>query len=176
MDTIYQKESINSALAAIFAETAEAIAHISEADFVASREPKWSVAEIFDHLIRSSKPVASGLKMPKVVFRNFGKPNRPSRTYDALVMRYKERLAEGGRSTGPYSPKAGTIFNKEAMLLEWQETGEKLVRRLEKHWEEDKMDEYLVPHPLLGKLTIREIMFFTIYHTHHHLAQIRHGQ
>ena len=176
MATIYQKETIKQALEDAFGETASAVEAMSEADFIASKAPKWSAADIFDHLIRSASPVAQGLKMPKIVFRQFGTPNRPSRTYEGLVKRYKERLAEGGQSTGQYSPKEGTVYHKEKMLKEWKEIGEKLSRRLEKHWEEEKMDDYLVPHPLLGKLTVREVLFFTVYHTHHHLAQIKHGQ
>lgn len=32
----------------------------------------------------------------------------------------------------------------------------------------DELDKYILPHPLLGKLTIREMMYFTIYHVEHH--------
>ena len=33
---------------------------------------------------------------------------------------------------------------------------------------EDEIDTYILPHPLLGKLTIREMIYFTIYHVEHH--------
>lgn len=33
---------------------------------------------------------------------------------------------------------------------------------------EKELDQYVLPHPLLGKLTLREMMFFTIYHVQHH--------
>lgn len=176
METVYNKASIKTAMQAAFRETAEAVSAMDEQDFLASKAPKWSAADIFDHLIRSAKPVASGLKMPKIVFKNFGTPNRPSRTFDGLAKRYQERLAEGGRSSGPYNPQEGTVYNKADMLKRWNEIGEKMERRIERHWADEKMDNYLVPHPLLGKLTIREILSFTIYHTHHHLKQIEHGQ
>jgi hypothetical protein len=32
------------------------------------------------------------------------------------------------------------------------------------------LDEYLLPHPLIGKLTIREILYFTIYHNLRHAS------
>jgi hypothetical protein len=39
---------------------------------------------------------------------------------------------------------------------------------------EAQLDEYVLPHPILGKLTIREMLYFTIYHaTHHHLATLK---
>jgi hypothetical protein len=35
-------------------------------------------------------------------------------------------------------------------------------------YSEDELDQYILPHPLLGKLTLREMLFFTIYHVKHH--------
>jgi len=33
------------------------------------------------------------------------------------------------------------------------------------------VDQYQLPHPVLGKLTIREMLFFTIYHNLRHASQ-----
>ncbi|UPT65903.1 MAG: DinB family protein [Sphingobacteriales bacterium JAD_PAG50586_3] len=38
---------------------------------------------------------------------------------------------------------------------------------------DSKLDTYLVPHPLLGKVTLREILFFTILHTEVHLEILK---
>lgn len=35
-------------------------------------------------------------------------------------------------------------------------------------WTEQDLDTVLLPHPLLGKLTVREMLYFTIYHAQHH--------
>jgi hypothetical protein len=35
-------------------------------------------------------------------------------------------------------------------------------------WREEDLDYYRLPHPLLGKLTVREMLFFTVYHNYHH--------
>ena len=34
------------------------------------------------------------------------------------------------------------------------------------------LDAVLLPHPLLGKLTVREMLFFTVYHVQHHRALV----
>ena len=47
-----------------------------------------------------------------------------------------------------------------------------LCLSIEKISEED-LDYYLLPHPILGKLTLREMLYFTIYHVKHHEKQIR---
>ena len=44
---------------------------------------------------------------------------------------------------------------------------EKLSKQID-HYSEQDLDKYILPHPLLGKLTMREMMYFTIYHVQHH--------
>jgi hypothetical protein len=39
-------------------------------------------------------------------------------------------------------------------------------------WREADLDRYLLPHPLLGKLTLREMLHFTLYHNYHHVQSV----
>jgi hypothetical protein len=39
-------------------------------------------------------------------------------------------------------------------------------------WPERALDRHLLPHPLMGLLTIREMLAFTVYHTAHHLRRV----
>jgi hypothetical protein len=48
---------------------------------------------------------------------------------------------------------------------------DQLARRVNR-FSESELDQLLLPHPLLGKLTLREMVYFTIYHAHHHERQI----
>ena len=48
-----------------------------------------------------------------------------------------------------------------------------LIGNIEKKWSDAKLDKYIAPHPLLGKITLRELAYFTIYHIQHHLSIIR---
>jgi uncharacterized damage-inducible protein DinB len=45
----------------------------------------------------------------------------------------------------------------------------RLVAALER-WSDRNLDRIQLPHPILGKITAREMVFFTIYHGHHHIA------
>jgi hypothetical protein len=38
------------------------------------------------------------------------------------------------------------------------------------NWKDADMDRYSLPHPLLGTITVREILFFTIYHSMRHMS------
>ena len=40
-----------------------------------------------------------------------------------------------------------------------------------KKWKDTDLDQYYIIHPILGRLTVREMLFFTIYHTEHHLGK-----
>ncbi len=36
-------------------------------------------------------------------------------------------------------------------------------------WSDAQLDRRCLPHPLLGKLSVREMLFFTLYHNLHHV-------
>ena len=40
-------------------------------------------------------------------------------------------------------------------------------------WSEEKLDALQLPHPLLGNLTVREMLLFTLYHQRHHIDVVR---
>jgi len=56
------------------------------------------------------------------------------------------------------------------LLEQWSKASSELVLVAEK-WNESELDGYLLPHPLIGKLTIREMLFFTMYHNLRHASQ-----
>jgi hypothetical protein len=134
----------------------------------ASHEGKWSPAQQLDHILRSVGPVNMAMGLPKWFLRMaFGKPNRVARTYDALVQRYSEKLVAGGRASGRFVPPATPTRSVERMSTDLR----KLVNALNKRvatWSEKDLDTVLLPHPLLGKLTMREMLYFTAYHAQHH--------
>ena len=43
----------------------------------------------------------------------------------------------------------------------------KMSKKIEK-WSEEQLDEFVLPHPLLGKVTTREMLYFTIHHAGDH--------
>jgi hypothetical protein len=111
--------------------------------------------------------------LPKFIVRLiFGKPNRSSRTYEELVAKYKLKLEQGGRASGRYIPK-NRAAKKMEIMQEWQKRNEKYLEALELNWKDQQLDQYIAPHPLLGKITLRELCYFTIYHTEHHLNIIK---
>jgi len=135
----------------------------------------WSPAETVRHLNKSTRPVVKALTMPRIALRlMFGRPRRESVTYDALRARYQQLLAEGGRA-GRFAPSAQSEQDlqawRERIMADFARVNRELRAAIAR-WPESKLDRLQLPHPLLGKLTIREMLFFTLYHQRHHMAVV----
>lgn len=149
------------------------IAPLNKEQFEATPCNKWSAGQNLDHLIRAIKPLQLAYGLPKFALRVlFGKTNRPSRTYDEIVTKYKNKLAAGGRASGPFIPPVILFEKKEELLKKYEEQKQNLIAKIEKQSEKD-LDVYILPHPLLGKVTLREMLFFTIHHNEHHLESLK---
>jgi hypothetical protein len=135
----------------------------------------WSPAETVRHLSKSIRPVAKALATPKIMLRvMFGKASRASMSYDDLVARYQNALAEGGQA-GRFAPSAQSDNDLEAWRVKIMESFTHASRDLRTaipRWPERKLDLLQLPHPLIGKLTVREMLFFTLYHQRHHMAVV----
>lgn len=175
MQEILTKGEIIKRLEEISNEFTTFCDQISDDIFFLQPAEKWSVAQNVTHLITSAKMTKLAYALPKIIVRIYsGKPNRPSRTYVDLVAKYKLRLEQGGRASGrfvakPVSPSAG----KKNVLHSFSMAMESLIPVIKKKWNESQLDNYLAPHPLLGKITLRELGYFTIYHIEHHLNIIK---
>jgi uncharacterized damage-inducible protein DinB len=136
----------------------------------------WSPSDNLDHLIKAVQPVTKALKLPKITLQAmFGKPDKASVSYEELCQQYRDAIARGGQASGRYLPEkknpAGDTEDQKRKLIEaWINASTELVSVAEK-WPEEDLDRYQLPHPLLGKLTIREMLYFTIYHNLRHASQ-----
>ena len=141
---------------------------LPEDAFLLSKNSKWTAGQQLDHICRSMKPVAMAFGLPAFVLRLlFGKANRPSRSYDALVEKYKSKLSAGGRASGRFIPKVIGFNDRDQLEKQLRNTVSRLVQRIDRY-SEDELDTYILPHPLLGKITLREMLYFSIYHVQHH--------
>ncbi|NLR56705.1 DinB family protein [Chitinophaga polysaccharea] len=140
--------------------------------FTASPYGKWSAGQQLDHLTKSIRPVSSALAFPKLTLRYFGTTIIPSRSYEALVADYQRVLAGSFKAARAYQP--GVIYpaQRPALLQGFLLQKNKLLDKLS-GWSEKDLDKYRLPHPLLGKITIREMLYFIAYHNEHHLEKLK---
>jgi hypothetical protein len=146
-------------------------------DEIFFRQPaeKWSVAQQTKHLYKATKTGLLAFTLPAFVVRMVGgRPNRPSRNYDELVEKYKQKLGSGGKASKRYIPKPiSAAYGKNRLLTRFNGAMHRMADVIERNGNEKKMDHYIVPHPLLGKITLRELCYFTIHHAYHHLQTIQ---
>lgn len=171
-ESIQSKADILHYLDDIFNEVAHFLTGLTKEQFIQTPEEKWSSGQQLEHLIRSTKPVYLLLQGDIANIEAFGKPERASWVYDELVKTYLAHLEKGGKAMGRFIPKQVNADQKEVLIQEFVQAKEELIKGL-LQWQEEQMDNYCIPHPLIGKLTVREMMFFTIYHTRHHLQSIK---
>lgn len=164
---------ILASLSRVQAEGELYVGELSMTDFLASQGDGWSPADQVRHLSKSMFPVARALRMPRFVLRLlFGASPGTSRAFSEIVDTYRARLS-GGATAGRFAPsKRPAPDDPEAwrkeVLLRWHKAAASLLSAIAR-WDDPALDRYRLPHPILGRLTIREMLFFTVYHQSHHL-------
>ncbi|WP_027125195.1 DinB family protein [Gelidibacter mesophilus] len=133
-------------------------------------EGKWTTGQQALHLLQSIKPLNDVLSMPRFFFKYvFGKNNRDIHNYDTIVHSYQEALTTTNNFTFKASKnmKIPKIKDKTYILNRLQVESKKLqykTRRIS----DKNLDTLVLPHPLMGKIPIREILMWTAYHVEHH--------
>jgi hypothetical protein len=162
------KKDIITHLQSNHQQFADYIQSLSTTEFMHRKDNKWTAGQQIDHIVKAVSPVVLAFSLPRIAPRLlFGKSNRKGKTYDELVTKYKDRLADGGKASGRFVPKEVPMGEKFLLPKQVMYYTNQLCKKIEKSSEEE-LDTYILPHPLLGKLTFREMLYFTIYHVQHH--------
>lgn len=141
---------------------------LPEEIFTGQNSGKWSPGQQLEHIYLSVKPVRQAFSLPAFILGMiWGKSNRPGRNYDDLVKKYQQKLAEGGKAPNRFIPKPVTMERRKSLERSLSAEIVTLIQKTDR-FTEIELDRYVLPHPLLGKLTLREMLYFTIYHVEHH--------
>ena len=167
---------LNTALAGLLARAQHFLQAFPDAQFFAPQGQAWSPAEHVRHLRKSTAPVARALALPRLLIGlRFGKARGSSRSFSEVRAIYRAALAAGGQA-GRFAPSkepppASSGERRTQIMTAWTAATADLQRQAAR-WPEPALDKYRLPHPLLGLLTVREMLAFTVYHTAHHLDRI----
>lgn len=175
-DTPETRESLVTGLKGQRQEISSFYQSLAAEEFFADQGDHWSPAGHLRHLAKSVRPLAAAMEVPKMALGvRFGRWRKGSRSFDEIVQIYRAQLAAGA-GAGPFSPSSKTpdMSRDDWRLLvleRWEEASQQLADALER-WSETDLDKYRLPHPLLGKMTVREMLFFTLYHNAHHARRV----
>jgi hypothetical protein len=169
------RDEIERWLAKVEEEVAGFFGALTPDEFVHRVDQAWTPAEHLRHLNTSVAAVAQGLRVPRLLLRlRFGRARQPSRGYETMRDDYRDALRLGGAASGRYVPRrenlapADVTGRRGSLLGRWEAVNAGLRAGL-RRWRETDLDRLRMPHPLLGLLTVREMLFFTAYHNLHHV-------
>ncbi len=159
----------------VFDDLSRICINMNAASFFAKPLNKWSVAEQVQHLILSTNKSALAYRLPLLVVKWVGGiPTHSPISFNELQLKYSKRLEEGAKASKPYVPKNAAIQCSQEKLIEiWQRDSKKYLTALQKYRSEKALDQHAIKHPLLGKISLRELCYFTIFHTRHHIQSIQ---
>ena len=146
-------------------------------EFFEPQQTYWAPSEHLRHLVKCLRPLVRALRLPKaVLLLRFGPSFRGSRAFEEVRDQYRAELAAGA-TAGRFTPSSREVAEapeqrREQIFEHWRSVMEALDGALGR-WGEGPLDRLRLPHPLLGKMTVREMLVWTVYHNHHHLERVR---
>ena len=148
----------------------------STAEFFTPLGDAWSPADNVRHLLKTNRPVVRALSLPRpVLLVRFGLTLRSSRSYSQVRETYLGALA-AGVTAGRFAPAPEPVADDpEAARRALMERRDVVATGLESalgSWSAWSLDRFRLPHPALGSLTVREMLFFTLYHNLHHVQNV----
>lgn len=136
---------------------------------------KWTTGQHILHLINSIQLLNKALSYPKFILKyKFGVCNRPARDYKTIAKKYNEKLEKNQDKAKAFNQKLKKPTSKQRKsLLTLYQIQQKKLQYKTKKISDKNLDTLVIPHPLMGKMTIREIIMWTAYHTQHHTETLK---
>ena len=145
---------------------------LTKGDFEKNPGGKWSAGQDLSHVVKTLGVIRLGLKMPLMMWRLFyGNANRPSRPYTDFRQKYLEKIAPGFKAPSYVLPKIVLHSEREQLISRLKSSTEDFCERIGS-FTETELDRVIVPHPLFGKITMREMIMATWLHQDHHTEQL----
>lgn len=144
------------------------IESLSKENYHLKPNEKWSAGEHLAHLVLSVRPLIAAMQLDKTEMQTkFGSAEQVMRSYEDMRALYFEKLTLGGKAPKRFDPAFHEQVNRTELCEQLTKDIENLCQCIE-NFSEEELDQMALPHPLLGKLSLREMLYNTIYHGQHH--------
>jgi hypothetical protein len=162
-----------TALEKNLAEAAETCLNLAtsvpDAAFFDNSNGKWSIAENLIHLDVSAKRLAGAMSLSKEdLAAKFGTATKPSRPYEDIPTIYYATASQKAIVAPPAFAATQTADTTRASVVEGFKKSHAFLAAALANFKADDLEKYQIPHPLLGLLTVREMIYFTVFHIGHH--------
>lgn len=150
-------------------EFVDYIGSLSPEEFCTKKEEGWTPGQHQEHILLTILPLQKVLFSQEYIRETFGKIDRSTLDYNSVIKNYLNTSLQAPEMYIPseISSEAKTTINQKI-----QETVSNIQNLLEKYAEEE-LNQLILPHPLLGKLSIKEMFYLMTYHPTRHLERIQ---
>jgi hypothetical protein len=143
---------------------------LTDKEFTCSSNGKWTPGQQLGHIWLCLKPIAQALSSRDFILQTFGNIDRPTWDYDRVIDNYKTALEKGGKAPDRFVPEPVEPGSRNQLSADLAAILQAIQQQLHTYTGEE-LDTLALPHPLLGKLTIRELIYLMTYHAAHHHEQ-----
>ncbi|GAA0881970.1 DinB family protein [Sphingobacterium siyangense subsp. cladoniae] len=142
---------------------------LPEPHFSYRNHEKWTAGQQLKHILLTLLPFPKVLQPKDYIAQKFGSLQRATWDYDTVRNNY---LKTSRQAPSQFLPEEILPAQKEGLIAQLEEVLA-TINQLFVLYNEEELDSLVLPHPLLGKLSIREMFFLMSYHPLHHLNQIK---
>ena len=176
---IHSRSEILAALQESEAELVVFFSELSPALMFGSKNGKWSPDQHVRHLTLTLSRVRQGLAAQHSKLAGALPESPAGRSYTQLRTNYRAALAAGGQAPSAFAPLAlpqeqCSAAQQATDIRDFETASQQLCQELSNLlWTEQALDALTLPHPLLGQLSVREMLMHIVYHNLHHLAGVQ---
>ncbi len=148
---------------------------LDEDTFFSKPKDGWSPLENIIHLQSSISPLTIFLRKDlRFILYLFGKGSS-RKTIQETIEIYRNRL-QSGSGSGFFTPFGILHFpspGKKQFEVHQLESSIESIMQSISSWTEEELDDICIPHPILGIIPVREMLYFTLYHIYHHSSKLQ---
>lgn len=93
-------------------------------------------------------------------------------SYNEVIAFYRQGLQNGGKAPEKFLPAVVGANQRITLQRELSEVLSTIQFQLH-YYSDSELDTLALPHPFLGLLSLRELLYLMSYHPLHHLEQVR---
>lgn len=162
------KEEIVKELGTHYGAFVDFVEGLNEEQLRFRTENKWCAHQQLTHIVLCVKPLAQVYSMPEqMIEQTFGRTSRQNLSYDEVLKSYKEKLTDGGTAPKQYIPNPEKEKSAPELIVSLKRHISNLSEKVQQ-MDENTLEQLQIPHPLLKKISLKEMLYNAIYHVQHH--------
>ena len=163
-------QELKNELQEVHSKFASYVLALTDPEFCSTPQPeKWSAGQQLQHIVLSVGTLNRAIGNPDFM-RSIEEmePQRPPMGFEELSAVYKRVIKKGTQAPARFVPAAIPTDQKAQVAEALRKAVGELCNLLDEYG--DRLDAFTLPHPFIGRLSLREMVYFTICHAEHHFS------